>query len=86
MTPFQVIWSSEALRQLAALWNAVTPLDRLEITRAQHRIDQALARDPSSVGHELSEGLWKIIDSPLLVFFEINDVNRILRVTDVYVI
>lgn len=80
MTPIQVIWSTEALRQLAALWNAAS--NRLEIARAQHRIDQA--RGPKSAGHELSEGLWKIADPPLLVYFEINDVHKILRVTDVY--
>jgi hypothetical protein len=83
MTPFQVIWSPTALRQLAAMWNAATSPVRLEITRAQHRIDQALAHDPKSAGQELGEGLWKIRDDPLFAFFEINDVHRILRVTDV---
>jgi hypothetical protein len=67
---------------LAALWTAAT--NRLEITHAQHRIDQALAYDPKSSGRELSEGLWRIGDSPLLVFYEINDVHKIVRVTDVY--
>jgi hypothetical protein len=86
MTPFQVIWSPHALSQLAALWNAATSSDRLEITRAQHRIDQALADDPKSAGTELSEGLWRIHDPPLLAFYEINDVHRILRVTDIYVV
>jgi hypothetical protein len=85
MTPYQVIWSREALRQLAALWNASVPI-RNDITRASHRIDVALARDPKSAGRELSEGLWRIDDSPLVAFYEINDFHRILRVTDVYVI
>jgi hypothetical protein len=53
MTPFQVIWSRQALRQLAALWNVATK--RAEITRGQHRIDHALANDPRSAGRELSE-------------------------------
>jgi hypothetical protein len=83
MTPFQVIWSPEALRQLAALW--ITATNRSEITRAQHRIDQALAADPKSAGRELSEGLWKLDDPPLLVFYEINDVHKAIRVTDVYI-
>jgi hypothetical protein len=84
MTPFQAVWSPQALHQLAALWNTATKPVRLEITRAQHRIDRALAQDPKSAGHELSEGLWKIQDPPLLAFFEMNEVHRILRVTDVY--
>ena len=82
MMPFQVIWSPGALRQLAALWNAAS--NRNEITRAQHRIDVALARDPKSAGRELSEGLWRIDDPPLVAFYEINDFHKILRVTDVY--
>ena len=81
MTPFQVIWSSEALRQLAFSWNAAT--NRIDITRAQHRIDRALASDPKSAGRELSEGLWKIKDASLIAFFENNDTHKILRVTDV---
>jgi hypothetical protein len=83
MMPFQVIWSSEALRQLAAVWNSAT--NRLEITRAQHRIDQALTRDPKSAGRELSEGLWKTGDPPLLIFYELNDIHKAVRVTDVYI-
>jgi hypothetical protein len=84
MTPYQVIWSKEALRQLAALWVPATSPVRLAITRAQHRIDIALTQDPISAGTLLSsEGLWKIHDPPLLAFFEINDTHRILRVTDV---
>jgi hypothetical protein len=79
--PYQVVWSPNALRQLAAIWLAA--LNRTEVTRAQYRIDQALAIDPKSAGQELSEGLWKIHDDPILAFFEINDVHRILRVTDV---
>ena len=85
MMPYQVIWSPNALLQLAAMWNLATSPVRLEITRVQHRIDQALAHDPKSAGLELSEGLWKIHDPPLLAFYEINDVHRILRVTDIFV-
>lgn len=85
MMAFQVIWSAQALRQLAAMWNVASKSLRLEITRAQHRIDQALASDPKTFGVELSEGLWKIHDSPLLAFYEINETHGILRVTDVYI-
>ena len=84
MTPYQVIWSSAALRQLAAIWNPASSADRLAITRAQHRIDKALAHDPKTAGHQLSEGLWKLHDPPLLVFYELNELHKILRVTDVY--
>jgi mRNA-degrading endonuclease RelE of RelBE toxin-antitoxin system len=81
---YQVIWSTAALRQLAALWMAAS--NRMEITRAQSRIDKALALDPKSAGKEIADGLWRIRDDPLLVYFEINDAHRILRVTDVYVL
>ena len=64
------------------MWVAAT--DRNEITRAHNRIDKALGRDPKSAGQELSEGLWKIDDPPLLAFYEINDVHKAVRVTDVY--
>ncbi len=82
MTTFQVIWSRDALVQLADLWNNSST--RAEITKSQARIDELLRNAPQSAGRELAEGLWKIADGPLLVFFEINDIHNIVRVTDVY--
>ena len=46
MTPFQVIWSSEALRQLAALWNAGHQCGSKSRVLSI-AIDQALARNPN---------------------------------------
>lgn len=80
--PYQLFWSPSALDQLAAIW--LSAPNRSDIWRAEHRINQALATDPKSAGQELSEGLWKLHDPPLLVFYEINDVHKAVRVTDVY--
>jgi hypothetical protein len=82
MSPFQLVWSTSALDQLAEIWGPAT--NRLEITRAQHRIDKALETDPKSAGREVTPGFWLIQEPPLRVYFEINDVHKIIRVTDVF--
>ena len=82
MTSFQVLWSREGIRQLAILGTAASY--RFEITNAPFRIDQALSADPKLAGRELSEGLWRIAALPLIVFYEINDIHKAGRVTDVF--
>lgn len=82
MTPYQVILSKLAQRQLAAIW--VSAADRAEITQTEKRIYQALTTDPKSAAREITPGFWLIQDPPLRVYFEINDVHKIIRVTDVF--
>lgn len=82
MTPYQVIMSPMAHRQLAAIWIASS--NRAEITQTEERIYQALTNDPKSAAREITPGFWLIQDPPLRIYFEINDVHKIIRITDVF--
>ncbi|GEM_PF-1736006 len=79
MHPWKVKWAADAQEQLADLW--LRSADRGLLTIASDHLDQILARDPRDPGKEASEGLWKIIVSPLVALFEIDDQNHVVIVT-----
>jgi len=80
MNSYHVTWVHYARSLLAAAWLSAS--DRNAVTRAQAAIDKALATDPKMFGRELSEGLWKIDIAPLGAFYEIDDANTTVTVTD----
>jgi hypothetical protein len=80
MSAYVVKWVRHARTLLATAWLAAG--DRNAVTRAQNAIDKALAAKPKSVGRELSDGLWRIERPPLVAFFEIDDTNNTVTVTD----
>jgi hypothetical protein len=81
MNAYTVRATDEADDQLMALWLAAS--DRAAITAAQHQIDQGLAIDPRANGRELGEGLWRIAVPPLKAFYEIDDNQRLVRITGI---
>ena len=81
MNAYHVQWIPYSRAKLAAAWLSAN--NRNAITRAQHVIDQALAKDPKAAGRELSEGLWRIERLPLVAFYEIDDANKTVTVTDI---
>lgn len=81
MHRYLVIWSIDALDQLALMW--IAGPDRDAITAAQGHIDLHLAHDPRNAGEEASEGLWKLAVGPVVALYEIDDPGGIVRVTGV---
>jgi len=79
---YEVDWAPTARRQLAALWFQQRAYRRT-ITAAQARIDQRLAVNPAGSGTPLSEGLYSLVDLPIGVIFEIDDVSRTVTVVSV---
>lgn len=45
---YEVIWTPEAEQDLTTIWT--TAPDQLAVTRASHRIEQALRRSPLTAG------------------------------------
>jgi mRNA-degrading endonuclease RelE of RelBE toxin-antitoxin system len=79
--PFDVHWSPEAEADLAEAWLGSS--DRMALTKAQHRVDRFLEKDPHQ-GRYRSEGLYRVNEDPLIVFYEIDDDTQTVRVTNVY--
>jgi hypothetical protein len=81
MKAFTVEWDSAVEDELALLFlragdpNAIWP--------AQYKVDRKLEQRPRQAGFELSEGLWQIVEPPLKVFYEIDDVKKLVTVTHV---
>ena len=78
---YTVRWSQDAEDQLAEIWLEAS--DRNAVTLAQATIDAELAMNPESRGSELSEGLRKYKVEPLVVLFEIDHPDRVVKVTAV---
>ncbi len=76
---FTVICTNDAENQLANLW--LLAADRAAVTAADHRIEQEFAANPRRSGTEVSEGLWRIDLHPLRAQYEIDDDNRLVRIT-----
>lgn len=75
---FDVIWVPAAESQLAAIWTNAR--DRNAVTRASDRIDRELRTDPQSKGESRPPGLRVLIDLPLVVYFEVSEPDRRVRV------
>jgi len=68
---FQVRWAKNALDGLADIWVRADSNLRKAITRANHRIDNALRADPWSVGESRSAGVRVGLEAPIGYFFRI---------------
>ena len=79
MTRYKVVWSADAEDELASIW--IRAFDRRAVTAAQAAIDGELALSPTTKGTEVSEGLRKLMISPLLAFFEVDEPARLVKVT-----
>jgi plasmid stabilization system protein ParE len=79
---YSVTWQPAAENQLADLW--LNAPDRDAITAAADRIDRLLSRDPANVGESRAGSRRVVIDSPLVVFYEVREAQQavyVLRVT-----
>jgi plasmid stabilization system protein ParE len=81
MTRFTVVWTAEAISELARIWTAATERDA--VTAAAARIDAELADDADKKGVPLREGLRKLACPPLAAIYcfrpddRVADVNAI---------
>jgi hypothetical protein len=78
---YTVDWSDAAISALAAIWTRAA--DRSAVTAAGSTIDRLLSRDPIGNGHHVSEGLWWLFISPLLVHYEIDSTRRVVMISQV---
>jgi len=81
MTRYTVVWTREALDELAELW--LGTIDRSSVTRATAAVDEALAHNPKVQGKPLSEGLRRLRQDPLLVLFAVREQDRLVEVVTV---
>lgn len=85
MNHYRVDWLPEALDELAEIF---LQLRSRSISRAVEVIDGHLQGTPDSAGTLLSEGLFRITEPPLIVYYSILtldhrvEVSSVIRVTD----
>ena len=81
MSRYTVVWRDVALDELAQI--RVESKDRARVTAAIASIDAELANDPPAKGEELHEGLRMFRSSTLHVLFEVQELDRLVRVVEV---
>ncbi len=79
MNVFTVLWEEDAEQELARIWSGSA--DPAAVTRAQARIDGTLARGAFQNAVHRSEGLFTLVDSPLMVYFTIDHSRRVVEVS-----
>ena len=69
---FRVDWEPAASDQFANI-SVAHPSRWKDINDADNDITRKLQRDPLTYGRTISEGLWRIISDPLVVYFSIQE-------------
>jgi hypothetical protein len=80
VNPFTVDWDQPALDSLADIW--MQAADRWAVTQAQTAAERRLARDPIG-GTLASEGLYRLVEPPLTLLYEVDPQRRVVLVTGV---
>ncbi len=75
---YTVVWSPEAERELADIWNDVA--DRKSIANAANVLDRELARAPADLGESRPSGLRIAHYLPLGIRFAVWEEDRLVRV------
>lgn len=79
--PYTVDWPEHVLADLAAIWLAAP--DRRAVTDAEARANRLLAANPHGAGQHLREGLYRVVVSPLILTYTIDDTARRVEVQSV---
>ena len=71
---YAVIWTKKALNHLAQAWIEAT--DRTSVQRASNRIDNMLGTSPLAYGESRSGADRLLFESPLAVYFRVDEADR----------
>jgi hypothetical protein len=84
MAKFTVVWSDDALDELAELW--LKARDRQSISKSVAFIDAQLAGNPELKGKHILHGIRDLPVYPLRVLFTVSEADRLARVVHVSLI
>jgi hypothetical protein len=74
---FTVVWTQDALNQLAGVWNRAT--DRAAVTAAAHQVDVLLQNDPDTQGMDFYGDRYLIVP-PLQIVFAVRPDDMTIEV------
>lgn len=81
---FQVVWSQQAVNDLAEIWNRGDSVFRQGVTRAAHAIGQSLQDDPFGAGESREVGVRVMFNAPLGVRFKVDQDSQAVIVGHVW--
>lgn len=74
MSPYTLELTGDAEDHLAQIW--MEAADRQTINDAERTIYAILVRDPVNAGTAVSEGLMRILNSPLVTYYSIDSERK----------
>ena len=84
MKRYLVVWSQEALDEIAALWIAAPSEVRAAILKAWRQVDDELAQTPEELGESRDAGKRIWFAPPLGVLFKIDVEKKEVRILQVW--
>ena len=81
---FRVDWEPDTGNDITVAYVAYFPrMEGYRVTRAEQLITELLADDPIRNGQLMPEGLDRLSVSPLIAYYEVYPLNRLVKVTTV---
>ena len=81
MIPLRVVWTNDALVQLAELW--IEAADPVAFNSAVRSVDSALSNSPESQGLSVAEGLRRLVRAPIEVLYSVAADRAIVEIAAV---
>ncbi len=78
---FTVIWDPDGRSELHWVW--VASPDPAAVRSAVEKAEQQLSLDPIGTGEHICEGLWRIVVSPLAVYYTVDIGRQLVEITNV---
>jgi hypothetical protein len=79
---FSIRWNRRSMDAIAEIWLA-NPDQRSDITQASSSLDQLLSFNPEEQGESREYNLRVIFVPPLVVTFDVDNVNQVVRIMKV---
>jgi hypothetical protein len=79
---FRVGWKQSAENELATIWTNAP--ERAAVTAAADRIDSLLRKDPLAVGESRKGNLRVLLEPPLAVLYEVDELDLFVDVLKVW--
>jgi hypothetical protein len=80
--PYTLIWESSTFQELLAILSEDPR--RINAARSIQQVESILSKDPHEQGEYLHEGLWRFKTETLSFFYEVEEDQRIIRITGVW--
>ena len=81
---FAVVWTNQALDELADIWVGATPELRDRIEASVRRLGRQLQENPAALGESRDDNRRVAFDPPVAIIYRVDTAGRSVLVTHVW--